>query len=475
VKLQQPHYSVRPSAGNASRVLPSRKINALARASGFLQRKDRALSPVSLIKTLLVCVAQGSYTFRELATNNGLLKNKTISRSGLWQRIGPKAVAFVKSVAECAIAKSTKSVVELNLKKLPGIKRIIVEDSTLLLFHLRHLGRYPGGSSQDGPGKAQARLQLAFDLIGGKWIRASLDPYKHTDRAALWDIFGLLKKGDLLIRDLGYVSTVAFARIEALGAYFISRLDTTAALYDQEDCRLELIELARQNAPRPGDRVSVRVKLTATQKFPCRMVIVHAGEQVGAQRRRRLRAKAKDNGRTASSRLLALQDWTFLVTNLEDVEAISEKQIDHLYRIRWRIENLFKLVKSHSALKRIAAHDSNIDHIEVLIWGWILLMASLSANHWLATIEPKSGGHCPLSLTDGEIRAASLSAFKFFPNLLRFTALGVLLSETQNAGELFRRWIQQSHYHDRPDKRSDRMPLSEHLLLCLENRLQEPA
>ena len=426
-----------------------------------------------MIKALLVCLADSNFTFRALATNIGLLRNTTISRSGVWQRIGPSAVAFVKSVAQCVIEKSANSVIELDLKKFPGIKRIIVEDSSVLSLHQRHLDSYPGGATQDGPRKAQARFQLAFDLIGGKWIRAALDPYTRTDRAALGDILGLLRKGDLLIRDLGYVSTKAFAEIRALGAHFISRLDTTAALYDEEGDRLALIELARKNAPRPGDRASVKVGLTTPLKFPCRLVIVHAGVPVGNQRRRRLRAKAKDNGKKASSRLLALQDWTFLVTSLEDAEALSEAQIDHLYRVRWRIENLFKLFKSHSALTRIAAHNSNINHVEILIWGWVLLMASLSANRWLALIEPKEKEGCPLALADGEIRTTGLSVFNFFPNLLRFTVLAVQLSETQSVSELVRRWLVQSAYHDRPDKRCDRITLPAHLLQCLQNNFND--
>jgi len=69
-------------------------------------------------------------------------------------------------------------------------------------------------------------------------------------------------------------------------------------------------------------------------------------QEVADQRRRRLRATAREHGRTVSRLALALADWTVCVTNLPP-EQLTLPEALVLGRIRWQIELVFKLWKSH--------------------------------------------------------------------------------------------------------------------------------
>ena len=65
------------------------------------------------------------------------------------------------------------------------------------------------------------------------------------------------------------------------------------------------------------------------------------------QRRRRIRQEARRKGQTPSQQKLALADWTILVTNAP-VDKLSLCEAMVLMRVRWQIELLFKLWKSHT-------------------------------------------------------------------------------------------------------------------------------
>jgi IS4 transposase len=70
---------------------------------------------------------------------------------------------------------------------------------------------------------------------------------------------------------------------------------------------------------------------------------------VAQQRRRRIREGARQRGETPSQESLALADWTVVITNAP-VELMSAQEAFILLHIRWQIELLFKLWKSHAKI-----------------------------------------------------------------------------------------------------------------------------
>ena len=64
------------------------------------------------------------------------------------------------------------------------------------------------------------------------------------------------------------------------------------------------------------------------------------------ERRRRIRAAAKDKGRAPAKAALALAAWNVVITNIPPV-LLSLEEALVLLRLRWQIELLFKLGKSH--------------------------------------------------------------------------------------------------------------------------------
>jgi hypothetical protein len=476
VSNSKPNNSVGPQRGSTSKLpLSSCQLNVLARKSGFLVRKARKLTPGVLIKALVATVSSGGRTLRELALEVGLQRGETLSRRGLWKRLGEGAATFVEAVAGKTLAQAAGLIESLKLAAMPQVKRVLVGDSSTWNLHARLREHYPGGGNQHSEGGAQCRFQLTFDLLGGTWLHARIDPYRRNDRKAAMDIVGsILRKGDLLIRDLGYAVTEVFEAIDQLGAFFLSRLNTTAAVLEGPKRPLNLLELARKKAPQPGDFFSMSVRLTHKLALPCRLIIVNEGEEAGNTRRRRLKAEAKRQGFNHTKEYRKLQNWTLLVTNLP-AESAGEKQLRELYWVRWRIENIFKVAKSHTALKKIAAHNTNVNHLRVLLWGWILLMVLLSMKNLFAMVlfVPQIGppGHPP---GPDPFLPIEQSIFTAMDKMLRWVALSIELDAAGSIDALMRRLQIQSQYHHRYVKQHNRITLPDRLANLL-NSLHSPS
>lgn len=69
------------------------------------------------------------------------------------------------------------------------------------------------------------------------------------------------------------------------------------------------------------------------------------------RRRRKANKLAKSHGYTSSSKNQKLLGWSLFITNIPETK-IKAKNIELLYKLRWQIELLFKLYKSHFRLDK---------------------------------------------------------------------------------------------------------------------------
>jgi hypothetical protein len=432
-----------------NRLLPiarrSAKLNKLARNSSWLIRKPKILTPVLFVQALVACVTAGYCSLRELAIEVGLLSGKTISKQALGKRFNAKAVKFIKDVVSESLRESIRSVPSCILPNLRGVARILVGDSSTISLHSCLFEKFPGASNQHGKKTAQLRLQFTFDLLGGRWLQAVLDPYRRPDRKAALDIVEtIVQAGDLIIRDLGYSTLASFRAIAQKSAFFLSRLQPKVGIMDCEGNRLSLLELSRQHAGRVGKIFSKKVLLGYEEGVSCRLIIIRVPKIVADQRRRRIAKDARRSGRKRTSEHMKMQDWTFLITNLEE-EQVNNDQLRQLYEIRWRVENLFRIAKSQTKLLNAARHHTNEHHAEVLIWAWLLLMITLSQNGMFRLLEPNA--------ETGEMEAVETSIFKGIERILQLIPPVLELAAAGSFATLMERLRAQQVYHDRYEKR----------------------
>ena len=110
--------------------------------------------------------------------------------------------------------------------------------------------------------------------------------------------------------------------------------------------RSSLVEFLKKQR---SDEIDISILLGTKEKLPCRLIAVRLPEKIANQRRRKIRALAREKGKTPSKRQLALADWIIYATNVpSEILNLSEALV--LARVRWQIELLFRLWKNHGKI-----------------------------------------------------------------------------------------------------------------------------
>jgi hypothetical protein len=173
----------------------------------------------------------------------------------------------------------------------------------------------------------------------------ALTPGNLPDNKYVDTVVSLAHKGALFLFDLGYFKTAAFAHIAAARAYFLSRLNHQATLYEVDAGRLQEIELARVLQAEPRRLLEKAVVLGAREHVAARLIAVRMPEAVVNERRHHAQRNAKKSGYTPSQAHLTLLAWNLFITNVPGTVRTPET-VCKAYPLRWQVELLFKSWKS---------------------------------------------------------------------------------------------------------------------------------
>ena len=123
------------------------------------------------------------------------------------------------------------------------------------------------------------------------------------------------------------------------------------------------------------------VTVGAHERMPCRLVAQRVPDDVAAERRRRLKDEARRRKQPVSEERLRLAAWTFYITNVP-ASLLSVAEIMVLGRLRWQIELLIKLWKSHGHIDESRSGDP----WRVLCEVYAKLLAMV-VQHWLLLVS----------------------------------------------------------------------------------------
>lgn len=345
----------------------------VARETGFTKRESKLSGAKFAQTTILGWLNKPEATLEELSQAAASV-GVAISAQGLDQRFTPEAAALLKQVLDQALSQ----VIAADPVAIPLLQRfngVIVQDSSIISLPdaLEQVWKGCGGS--DGHHVASLKLQVRLDLLTGTLEGPRPEDGRINDRGSA-RLAAPLAAGALRIADLGYFSLDQLRAVDAGDAYFLTRLYLQTALFDQEGSRLALSTILKAT---PG-QLDLPVLIGAKEHLPVRLLAVRVPQEVADQRRRKLRAEARDKGETPSQVRLTYADWTILVTNVpNDRLSLGEAMV--LVRVRWQIELLFKLWKSHGKVDQWRTENP----WRILCETYAKLTAMI-VQHWLLLI-----------------------------------------------------------------------------------------
>ena len=377
---------------------------ALARRSGFQKRAPRKIKSIEFLKSLCVGVFQPRVSLSVWATLLGLISGCSVSKQAFGKRINESAVTYIRDVLFASIGNLS----EMHLARGAGVfarfRRVLIQDSTHIPLPDHLADQYPGASNQRRRKQAGMKVQAIWDLMKEQFIHFSLSPFTRTDQSASRDIISIVRQGDLIIRDLGYFVLSVFKQLNGLGAYFLSRLRSQVVIYDPRDGkRIDLLaELKKRGV------LDMNVFLGQKERLPVRLVALPVSEEVANARRRKAKSN-RDRRCRPSQASLQLLGWQIFITNV-DSSIWTTKTVAEVYRIRWRIEIIFKAWKSHFDL--ISTPDGSKAQVEVCILAKLLFITFFHAFFGQISVAMARNNKAPISV----LKAAKL--IKNFPILL---------------------------------------------------------
>lgn len=338
-----------------------------ARQTRFVKRRGRKLTALLFVQAALLLVGQRAVSLRGWAVLLGVLGNLSVSKQSVWERLGKEAVKFFERVLARVLAQRAKPVRCSGV--LSAFERVWIQDSTCIRLPARLAKAFPGSSNQLGVRHGQLKIQATYELHQQRFARFSFSGFNRNDQAASGDVLGVLKAGDLVLRDLGYFVLEVLNEIANQDAFFLSRIRLDVPVFDPGTGQpINLLgRLRKQHS------LDLPVQVGA-QRVKARLVAIRLPDAVAAERRRKARAN-RDRRCQPSRRYLTLLGWAIFVTNVPRNQ-MSPKQVAEVYGLRWQIETLFKTWKSHFAITKVP-HGSR-EQLLVVIYARLILISLLA-------------------------------------------------------------------------------------------------
>lgn len=289
----------------------------------------------------------------------------SISPQGLEQRFKPAAVAFMRALLEAGLQQMVNS--EDQRMVLPQFNGVYITDCTRLEWRAEGM-----------------KLGVRWELQQGQ-LQASVSELKtHDQKTAVIDQW--LPAGALHLGDLGFFKLKRFAQWNTQAVYWLTRFKVGTSVFSPEGEPLDLLK-ELETATQP---LNIPVRVGVKEQLAVYLVAAPIPDDAYRKRLARLQEQARLDQRPLSPRQAAYARWTIYLTN---IPRLTFAQAHLLARIRWQIELLFKLWKSHGKVLLSRSADPVRQQCEayakllgVLVAHWLLLVSGWH-HHALGALD----------------------------------------------------------------------------------------
>jgi hypothetical protein len=318
------------------------EADKVGKSSGFIQREGKLEGSTFLQLLVFGFQSAPELTYGELSQSAATV-GVDISAQGIEQRFSETAVQFVQTMLEKMVSAGVNGE-QSSILILSRFEGVYIRDSSVIELPKSLKGVWQGNGGNQGA-NAALKLQVDLNYSSGALSGPILQNGRENDHNSPFQT-SQLPAGALHLADLGYFSLDRFQEDQARRVYWISRWKTKTLIFLQDGTKIDLLAWLRAQS---ANELDVAVTLGARHRIPCRLLIQRVPQEVADQRRRRMREVERVTGQRVTAERLALAGWTILVTNVP-AEMLSFKEALILMRIRWQVELLFKLWKSHAKI-----------------------------------------------------------------------------------------------------------------------------
>ena len=367
-------------------ILVNLQVESLAHETGFTMRRSRKIDVVSFLAGFFQMMVNGRYSLRLWACNIATLKGSLISFQAIAKKLDFRQEPFFHALFQKALLGKVQQRLNFKIKDiLKPFGRVIIEDSTCFKLPKGLFEFFPGARLPHGR-KAGGRLQLRIDLKHNNYEAIAIQSYCQNDMRFADDILNTMKKGDLVIRDLGYWGIPVFNKIIALGGFFVSRLNLSVHILHPETQQIiEFVKFLKKKERCGVNYVDMPVLLSDKYRLPVRLVAIKLTHEQ-AQKRRRMSINQRHKNCRITDKAFYLMSWNLFITNVAD-DIWDVHSVYHAYSLRWHIEMIFKCWKSKFKFCTFFKHchgrnPAKPEIILLLILTWFVLFYLPTFNEY---------------------------------------------------------------------------------------------
>lgn len=266
-----------------------------------------------------------------------------VSKQAIDGKFTSSCVSFVKELlAEALSSQITSSLASSDLQLF---KTVRIKDSTTFGINESLSELFEGYGKGGGRScKSGISIQYEFDIKTNKILDIDLQSAVKRDSTDAISKKDDIRKGDLILRDLGYYSDQVLEEIISKEAFIISKLYHNLTVYNQNGKRINFLALYHHMMQNGINHQDIDVFI-GQNKRPVRLIIELLPDTIYQDRIRQRNKKNKVTGYTTSEDFKGKAHFNLYICNIPRSDCAWET-IPKIYRIRWQIELVFKIWKS---------------------------------------------------------------------------------------------------------------------------------
>ncbi len=216
-------------------------VEAIARESKFVQRTSK-LTGTKFLQALVFHSLERKEMTLSSINQSCLDLGVRITEQGIDERIDTTSVAFLRKLFEQAMVRF-RLAEPVDIAILKQFTSVALVDSTQISLPATMAELFPG--SGGNASTASLKIHLVFDYLHGHLDQVEFSSGCAPDQGYRGH-WAIIRKGALLLMDLGYFALDTFKRISDHEGYFLSRLQTQTALFEHTGERIDLATLLAQ-------------------------------------------------------------------------------------------------------------------------------------------------------------------------------------------------------------------------------------
>lgn len=342
-------------------------VDKVARATKFMKRKGKV--PAScFVNTLLFNENdQVNISLPDLTSDLNQVYGIDVSKEAIHKKFTPEAVDFLKGlVGELFSGQLQK----LNDVELPlHFPQIKIKDSTKFSLPDSYGNDYKGyGNFSKKNGLLS--IQYEYDLVSSTWLSVEITKGLRNDQQDSKETTSAITKGDLHIRDLGYITPTYLSAVVDKGAFFLNRLPPNAGVFTKAMKPLDWKKTDASFRRKSLVSMELDVMIYEKNKIPCRLIIERVSDAEYERRLKKARISAKSRGVNISDLYKIKMRYNTFITNV-CCAILPVTVVRKTYYLRWQIELVFKTWKSFfhiDKIKKVKKERLECQLIAKLLW-----------------------------------------------------------------------------------------------------------